>query len=108
MKPDQIDVLRRLALSDERTMTHVMTGGVHEFHTLDSRTVALLRIAALVGVMPDVASYKSAMDKAHAAGVEDEDIFGAVMVVAPIVGSARLSSELPHLMAALDLEVIED
>lgn len=108
MKPDQVTVLRRLALNDDQAIRQVMAGQIHEFETLDPQTVALLRIAAMVGALPDFGSYQWALDKAHAAGVEDEDVFNALMVVAPIVGSARLSAALPHLMGALGVEVLED
>jgi alkylhydroperoxidase/carboxymuconolactone decarboxylase family protein YurZ len=72
-----------------------------------SSTEALLRIAALVSVAPDGTSFPWAVDLALASGVDDEQVFQALIVVAPIVGQAKISSSLPHLMDALELEVLE-
>lgn len=84
-----------------------MTGEVTEFQSLDARTAALVRIAALVSVAPDATSFQWAMDQALAAGVEDEHVFSALIEIAPIIGVVRLTSALPHLMETLDLEVVE-
>lgn len=107
MTPDQIQFLRRLALNDRETTSRVMTGEVTEFQTLDARAAALVRIAALVSLAVDATSFQWAMDHAIAAGVEDEEIFSAVIEVATIIGVIRLTSALPHLMEAVDLEVVD-
>lgn len=104
---EQVKLLRRLTLNDENVMAEALTGHVDEFQCLDSRTKALLRIAALVSVAPDSTSFPWAVDLALAAGVDDEQVFQALIVVAPIVGQARMSASLPHLMDALELEVLE-
>lgn len=107
MTPEQIQLLRRLALNDGDVMRHVLSGYVEEFQSLDARTTALIRIAALMSMAPDSSSFRWAIDLATAAGVEDQQIFQALIVMAPIVGQARLSSSLPQVMEALELEVLE-
>ena len=107
MTPEQIQLLRRLTLNDEAVMSRALTGQIEAFDGIDARSEALIRIAALVSMAPDSSSYQWAMDLALAAGVDDEQIFQTLIVVAPIVGQARLSAALPHLMDALELEVLE-
>lgn len=107
MTPEQIQKLRRLALNDEGVTAHALSGTLDEFHRLDSRTSALVRIAALISMAPDSSSYQWAMDQAMAAGVDDEQVFSALIAIAPIVGVARLTEGLTHLMEALELEVLD-
>ena len=108
MKPDQIRLLRRLTLNDTEAMNQALTGEMSESSSLDARTVALVRLAALLSVDSDPATFQWAAELGVAAGVDDDDIYNALAVIAPIIGIARLTSALPHLMTALDLEVVED
>lgn len=108
MTLEQIQLLRRLALNDEEIVARAMAGDLDEFQSLDARAAALVRLAALVGIAPDESSYRWAVDRAMAAGVEDEEMFHALIVIAPVVGAAKTTSALTQMMAALDLDVVED
>lgn len=108
MSPEQIQLLRRLAWNDPEAVRVVMSNGSGETSSLEPRTEALVRIITLLSVDSDEATLRWAVDLGLAAGVEDIDIFSALLVVAPLIGSARLTSALGHLMNALELELLED
>lgn len=107
LTPEQIQKLRRLALNDEVATARALSGTLDEFHGLDARTSALVRISALISMAPDNSSYQWAIDQAMAAGVDDEDVFSALIAISPIIGVARMIEGLTHLMEALELEVVE-
>jgi alkylhydroperoxidase/carboxymuconolactone decarboxylase family protein YurZ len=106
MSPDQVGLLRRLSLNDGAAIDEVM-GGSRIESSLGSATEALVRIVTLLSVDSDPATFQWAVDIGLASGLEDEEIFHALLVVAPLIGVARLTSSLPHLMQALSLEVVE-
>ena len=107
MTPDQIQLLRRLALNERAAVQTVMSGELDADGSLDQRTTALIRIAILLGVDSDPATFKWAVELAMAAGVDDADLFETLVAAAPIIGIARLTAALPHFMAALELEVVD-
>ncbi|MGH8950214.1 MAG: hypothetical protein ACRDX9_02205 [Acidimicrobiia bacterium] len=107
LTPEQIQTLRRLALNDEALTSDALSGNLAGFHGLDGRTSALVRVAALISMAPDSSSYPWAIDQAMAAGVGDEEVFSALIAIAPIIGVARLNEGLAHLMEALELDTLE-
>ena len=107
MTRDQIQLLRRLALNDSAAVSSVMSGELDAKGSLDPRTAALVRIAILLGVDSDPATFMWAVELAMAAGVDDVDLFNTMVAAAPIIGIARLTAALPNFMAALDLEVVD-
>lgn len=108
MNPNQALFLRRVALKDREALDAVMGGGGSWPTEFDARWAALVRIVALLSIDSDPTTFRWAVDLGSAAGLDDDSIFDALLVVAPIIGVARLTSTLPHLMSALDLEIIED
>jgi hypothetical protein len=108
MKPHQTQLLRRIALKDKQALETVMASNGDALSALDPRCAALVRITALLSVDSDPSTFGWAIDLGIASGLEDDTIVDALMVIAPIIGVARLTSTLPHLMAALDLDVVED
>jgi 4-carboxymuconolactone decarboxylase len=107
MTPEQIQVLRRLALNDRSAVHSVMSGDLDDESSLDPRTAGLVRIAILLGVDSDPATFMWAVELAMAAGVDDVDLFNTLVAAAPIIGIARLTAALPHFMAALELDVVD-
>lgn len=107
MSPDQVQLLRRLALNDREAINDVMGGSWDDGSSLEPRTEALVRIITLLGIDSDPGTLRWAVDLGMVAGLEDDDIFSALLVISPIIGVARLTSALPRLMAALDLEVVD-
>lgn len=107
MSPDQVRTLRRLVLNDADTTAEVMSGKSCTSSALGGPTEALVRIVTLFSLDSDPAAFRWAVEIALASGLEDDAIFEALMVMAPIIGIARLSSTLPRLMEAMELEVVE-
>jgi 4-carboxymuconolactone decarboxylase len=108
MRRDHEDLLRRLALNDEAAIRWVLGAGFAgvEGGTLDAKTDALARLAALIAVGSAEASYEWGASAALAVGASDEEIVGVLVAVTPIVGLARASAAAVALGLALDLEIV--
>jgi len=72
---------------------------------LDSRTFALVKIAALIALDAPPASYAWQLGNALADGVTPEDILGVLVAVAPQVGGPRVIAAAPEIMVALGLSL---
>lgn len=97
------DLLRRFTISDERALNRAMSGEVQP-PALDGRTSALVRIAALVATDAAESSFQAAVETAHAAGADDDEILEVAVALVPIVGFARMSVAVPQLLRALGYE----
>jgi hypothetical protein len=107
MTPDQVQLMRRLTLNEREATDLVMSGALANSLPLDSQTAALVRMASLLSLDSDPSTFHWAADLGVAAGVEDDSIFRVLLVVAPLIGVARLSCVLPRLMEALGLDPID-
>jgi len=97
------ELLRRLTLSEEKTLLQVVSGRkVGKQTLLDPRTRALVKLAGLVALEAEIASLQVARDEIWATGAGDEEIVDTVLAVAPIVGASRVASTVPRLMIALE------
>ena len=107
MNPDQEEFLRRLTLNDETVAAATLQAdlGPSDLSGLDSATVALVRIAALIATESALASYQWAVDSALAAGAPDRDIIDVLIAVVPVVGLARVTAAAPQLAVALGYEI---
>jgi len=72
---------------------------------LDCKTRALTRVAALMATESRVSSYQWAIDAAIAYGATEEEIIDVLLVVAPIIGMARVTSAAPELVLLLGSDV---
>jgi len=101
------ELLRRLALNDERAVGMATAGGhgVWREPTLDARTESLVRLGALLSVGATTASCRAEVELARAAGASDEEIVGVLMAVGPVVGAARVVAAAPRLALAIDYDV---
>jgi len=105
LEAQQRELLRRLTLNDEQALRDVMTGRTPGSDALlDDKNRALVKLAALVALDSETASLQVGVDVAHAAGAADEEIIETVLVIAPIVGTTRISSANPRLAAVLRRE----
>jgi alkylhydroperoxidase/carboxymuconolactone decarboxylase family protein YurZ len=102
------ELFRRLALSDEHVLIQLMTGHTVDSPQLDEKTSALGRLAGLAAMGADVTSFQWVVDAALAAGAEDEDVIGALLAVAPIVGLARVAAAAQSLAPALGYQLEGD
>ena len=78
-----------------------------ECGTLDPRTLALVRLAALVAVGGAVPSFGAQTDAAVSAGASDAEIVEVLFGVIPIVGLPRVVAAAPKLAMALGYEMDE-
>ena len=110
MDVDYTDLLRRLSLHDERVAAALGStadaplSGVDG--NLDPRTLALVRLAALVAVGGAVPSYGAQIDAAVDAGATVDEIVDVLLGVIAVVGLPRVVAAAPKLALALghDLE----
>lgn len=76
---------------------------------LDARTLALVRLAALVAVGGAVPSYGAAADAAVDAGASAAEVVDVLIGVLPVIGAARVVAAAPRLAMALgyDADALE-
>ena len=72
---------------------------------LDSRTFALVKIAALIALDAPPSSYLWQVANALGSGCTPEDLLGVLKAVAPQVGGPRVVAAAPELMIALGLSL---
>jgi alkylhydroperoxidase/carboxymuconolactone decarboxylase family protein YurZ len=102
------ELLRRLALNDEKAVQAAIASGSPPLGgqaALDAKTAALVRLAALLSVGAATVSCRATVEVAHAAGASDEEIVGVLVAVGPAIGGARLVNAAPRLALAIDYDV---
>jgi alkylhydroperoxidase/carboxymuconolactone decarboxylase family protein YurZ len=101
--PDEEDLLRRLALNEEGALESVLGRGLDPGAVpgLDAERVALVRLAGLIALGAEPASYQWVVSAALAAGASDAAVVGVLVAVAPITGSVRVSTAAPEVALAL-------
>ncbi len=75
---------------------------------LDERTYFLVRLAALVALNAPPASYLVNIGAAVDAGVGPEEMRGALVAIAPVVGSARVVAAAGNALRAFGLAALAD
>ena len=78
-----------------------------ECGALDPRTLALVRLAALVAVGGAVPSFGAQTDAAVSAGASDAEIVEVLLGVISVVGLPRVVAAAPKLAMALGYEIDE-
>ena len=97
---DYMERLRRLAINDAR-IADDHDDGLGVVGELDPKTLALVRLAALVAVGGAVPSYGAQADAAVSAGATAAEIVDVLFGVLPIVGLPRVVAAAPKLALAL-------
>jgi hypothetical protein len=82
-----------------------MTAESLEATSLDAEQAMLVRIAALVAVDAPPASYLLNLGAASEIGIDAEQVRGVLAAVAPIVGTARVTSATGNIVRALGVAV---
>ncbi len=96
---DYTERLRRLAINDARIADDHDDGlGSGE---LDPKTLALVRLAALIAVGGAVPSYGAQADAAVSAGASAAEVVDVLVGVLPVVGLPRAVAAAPKLALAL-------
>jgi alkylhydroperoxidase/carboxymuconolactone decarboxylase family protein YurZ len=101
------EFLRRLALQDDRVVheTLALRPTAMAAPLLQQRMEALTRLSALVAMDAPVVSYQAVVVDALAAGATADEIVGTLVAVAPLVGTARITSAAAAIAAALGYDL---
>jgi len=94
--------LKGLAQGDPRVLETLtkMTAGTLERSGLDDQTYMLVRMAALVASDAAPVSYLVNLGVADDAGIPLEKVVGTMVAVAPVVGTARITSAASKMVRA--------
>jgi alkylhydroperoxidase/carboxymuconolactone decarboxylase family protein YurZ len=95
---DDVERLRRFCVDDPGL---AVEAGTHWSEALDARTVALVRIGALIASGAPAASMRSAIDDAVTAGVSLHEIMAVLDGMVGVVGLPRAVAAAPRIAAAL-------
>ncbi|MGA9859734.1 MAG: hypothetical protein WBQ18_17855 [Solirubrobacteraceae bacterium] len=102
------DLLRRLALNDERVLGMVLTHevGGEGASALESKVELLVRLAALLAVGAPTTSLREAVSRAESAGASTDELVGVLVALGPTIGLAGLVASASRLAVAIgyDLE----
>ena len=82
-----------------------MTAASADVSSLDSKTLMLVRIAALAAVDAPAISYVLNLEAAADAGVDADGVRGVLAGIAPIVGTACVVSSMGKIADALEIEL---
>ena len=101
------ELLRRLALNDDRVVASALTMDVSlgREARLDAKTAALVRLAGLIALQSAAQTYEWAVAAAISAGADDEEVIDVLAAVAPIVGLARVNRAAGEIATALGFEL---
>lgn len=105
--PSVEDGFRLLTIGDGRALAAISRpeGAVLGVAPLDSRTEALLRLAALIALDAPPSSYAAVVQSALRAGARLEELLAALIALADTVGSARIVSAAPRIALAAGYDV---
>jgi alkylhydroperoxidase/carboxymuconolactone decarboxylase family protein YurZ len=101
------EVLRLLAINDEHFAEECVTGSGIKSFGLDPKTLALVRLAALVAVGGAAPSYGVEADAAASAGAMPAEMVGVLVGVVSVVGLPSVVTAAPALALALGYDVTE-
>jgi len=104
---DYTEMLRRLTINDERLAGDRADGAELEVRHLDPKTLALVRVAALITIGGAVPSYGAQVDVAVGAGATAAEIVDVLLAVIPVAGFPRVVAAAPKLALALGYDVDE-
>jgi 4-carboxymuconolactone decarboxylase len=97
------ETLARIALWDDRFISSLLRSG-GEAIELDQRTGALARLAALIGLDGNTASFIASVQEAQAADASGAEIVATLLAVLLSAGIVRGSSAAPKIALALGYE----
>lgn len=97
------EALRGLADHESRAVDALreMREDLERLSGLDERTIELVRLGALVAMGAPQASFGAHVPRAVAAGAGEAEVWGVLMVVAPLVGVPRLLEAVPAIRDSL-------
>jgi len=99
------EVLRLLAINDEHFAEECVTGAANESLRLHPKTLALVRIGALVAVGGSVPSYGAEVDAAVGAGATANEMVEGLLGDDSVVELPSVVTAAPSLAMALGYDV---
>ena len=102
---DYTERLRRLAINDLRLAEDCLRGPEVESSDLCPKSLALVRLAALIAVDGAVPSYLAQAESAMSVGATCAEIVDVLLAVVPIVGFPRVVAAAPKLALALGYDI---
>jgi 4-carboxymuconolactone decarboxylase len=102
---DYTEVLRLLAINDERFVEQCVLGRGVEPFAIDPKTLALARLAALIAVGGAAPSYGVQTDAAVSAGATAAEIVDVLVGVGSVVGLPSVVAAAPRLAMALGYDI---
>jgi 4-carboxymuconolactone decarboxylase len=105
---DHTEQLRRLTVNDTGFTEHCLRGADAGSAGLDPKTLALVRLAALVAVGGSGPSFGAQADAAVSAGASAAEIVEVLVGVVPTVGLPRVVSAAPKVGMALGYDINGD
>ena len=100
------EVLRRLTIGDPAYCRALVHGDGEDLeHGTDGRSVALLRLGALITCGGAQPTWQQCVWQARSAGLGPDEIVAALIALAPTVGPDRVVAAAPHLAQALGFDV---
>jgi 4-carboxymuconolactone decarboxylase len=101
------EVLRRLAIFDEGFVEDRAGLGFDPagISALDAKTVALLRLAALVATGSSSVCLEWSTTRALAAGASEDEIAEVLLAIAPVAGLGRAVAAAPEVATALGYDI---
>ena len=102
---DHTEQLRRLAINDAGFADHCLRGDDDGSAGLDPKTLALVRLAALIAVGGSGPSFGAHADAAVSAGATAAEIVDVLVGVVPTVGLPRVVAAAPEVGMALGYDI---
>lgn len=101
------DLLRRLALNDEKALGRVLTRrvGADRHSELGAKLELLVRLAALLAVGAATPSLREAAEQAFAAGATRDELVDVLVSVGPTIGLASLVASAERLATAIGYDM---
>jgi 4-carboxymuconolactone decarboxylase len=110
---NHVEILRRLAINDEHLLDELLAAAGNEWdapqtdRALDTKTLALVRLAALTAVGGAVSSYGYQVDAAIDAGASAAEMVDVLLGVVPTVGIPCVVAAASKLALALGYDAEE-
>jgi 4-carboxymuconolactone decarboxylase len=105
---DTAELLRSLAINSVRFAEHGTSGPGVGSGDLDAKTLALVRLGALVAVGGAGPSFGAEADAAVSAGATAVEMVDVLVGVIPVVGLPRIVAAAPKLAMALGDDIDDD
>jgi hypothetical protein len=105
--PDHEQALRKLSVRDDAFIDELLSDehANEAASSLDGKTHALVRVAALVAIDAPTPSYLEAVRSAQRWHASSDEILGCLIAILPAVGVARVVSAAPKVGLALGYDV---